>query len=72
MNRKYLQDNATHIIKNNLDALTYENHTPIFYDNKIRSPFKFKNVDDINKPFGYSNSILKEFYLIRERLNNVS
>ena len=71
MTRKYLQDNATNIIKNNLVLIAQENDTPYFYDNKIRSPFKFKNIDDTTKPFGYSHSILKEFYLIRERLNNL-
>ena len=71
MNRKYLQDNALSIMNNNMNLLKMENNTPLFYDNKIRSPVRYNGVNDTSKPFGYSNSILKEFYLMKERLQNV-
>ena len=71
MNRKYLQDNADTIIKNNMNSWKQENNTPYFYDNKIRTPYTFNGVNDTNKPYGYTESILKDFYLMKERLNNV-
>ena len=71
MSRKYLQDNYLSIIQNNMNILKLENNTPLYYDNKIRSPALFTGVNDITKPFGYSNSVLKEFYLMKQRLNNV-
>ena len=54
-----------------MNSWIQENNTPYFYDNKIRTPYTFNGVNDTNKPYGYTESILKDFYLMKERLNNV-
>lgn len=72
--RRYLQNNATSIMNHNKKYahnyncyFTYENQKDL---KMARNPYVFENSLDKSKPFGYSDSDLKNIYLSRQQLNN--
>jgi hypothetical protein len=69
--RKYLIDNGTQIIKQNLkEASNDVGYVQRFTDLGNNSmPYLYKSYNDANKPFGYQTSDLKELYLSREQLD---
>lgn len=71
--RKYLQNNANAIIKNNqLDACNQCGSCMYNTKNEIdnNNPYIFKNNISNDLPFGYENSDLKELYLSRKQLDS--
>ena len=78
--RKFLTHNAQQIMEYNFressnDVGYYKRpaYLPSMQSNSVSdlytSPYSYKSVLDRAKPFGHSNSDLKELYLTREQLN---
>lgn len=71
-NRKNLISNAEQIIKNNFKNKLLENNTLLFYnESKNNIPYQFNNIYDTSTPKGYSDSLLKTFYQIKQQLENI-
>ena len=72
--RKYLQNNADNIIKNNqINACNQCSSCPYINNNKeilktSNNPYIFSNILTNDQPFGYENSDLKNIYLSRNKL----
>lgn len=70
--RKYLIDNAEYIINKNFEGKLFENNTLIFYNNDIKTiPYQFEGINDISKPKGFTDSVLKSFYQIKQQVESL-
>lgn len=72
-NRKNLINNAEQIIKTNFKNNLLENNTLLFYNDSGTKniPYQFNNIYDTSTPKGYSVSLLKTFYQIKQQLENI-
>ncbi len=74
--RKYLQNNADNIIKNNQINACNQCSTCPYINNNIEilktnnNPYIFDNILSNDQPFGYENSDLKNIYLSRQKLQS--
>lgn len=70
--RKYLIENAELIKNENFEKQLLENNTLIFYNNqKNNIPYQFENIYDNSRPKGYTDSLLKSFYQIKQQLESL-
>ena len=70
--RQYLIKNASQIMKKNqLSACDNCCHCETIVDNIPRhQKYFYRSCTDLNKPYGYQDSDLKNIYLTKEQLNN--
>ena len=74
--RKYLQNNADSIIKNNQLKACDECSTCPYYNNtsynleRTNTPYIFDSILSNDQPYGYENSDLKNIYLSRQQLDS--
>lgn len=70
--RKYLIDNTTSIIKDNFENKLFENNTLIFKNKNIKTiPYQFDTINDMSKPKGFTESLLKSFYQIKHQVDSL-
>ena len=69
--KQYLINNAESIMKyNQSHAFNYNCEVPIQPSNTNGPPYIFKKQLDKSRPFGYSDSTLKQMYLSRQELQS--
>ena len=72
--RKYLVENADHIIKYNqqtsFNNTGYSATLKNVNNNNPRGPYLFKDTYDKSQPYGYENSDLKNMYLTKTALQS--
>jgi len=69
--KDYLVKNTNTIIKYNQNhAFNYNCELPIYPSNNNGPPYVFKKSYDKSRPFGYTDSTLKQMYLSRQELQS--